>query len=145
MNVAEISLKNKLFPTDQSEAFLNDLKENFNSGNKFKRYYQSLKSGKTCLNDIQCIINKCHERECFESEDYNKIILSIKTGKFEKKVFSNFLDHSIIIGDDEGLYDLLNSLNEEEIAFLKKNNTIEEEYLISISEKISKLKKKKIQ
>ncbi len=85
LNVAEISLKNKLFPTDQSGAFLNDLKENFNSGNKFKRYYQSLKSGKTSLNDIQCIIYKCHEREPMPEQDVKtKISLNDKQQIFDQ-------------------------------------------------------------
>lgn len=80
-------------------------------------------------------------KNCFKPENFKVIIDCIKFGKFDKRKFLNHLDHSIIIGDDGGLYVLLNSVNDEEMSYLNKDVYMEDEYLNVVSEK--KMKKNK--
>ena len=61
LNLAENCIQNKLFPTDTRKAYIEDLQMIFSSGKNLRDYFISLKSGKTCLKDLQWIMNKCHE------------------------------------------------------------------------------------
>ena len=70
-----------------------------------------------------------------ESNDFrSKIINALKTHRFDKKELQ--LDHSIIMGDDGGLFVLMNTISEaEKNMFIESDNIMNEEFLNCITQK----------
>ena len=92
------------------------------------------------LNRTQCEYNRIekHEKDSLHfkllvqfkrmlniSEKKNQILQSIKNCKFNKHDFNGLLSHSLIIGADEGIYILLNTLQNDEINILKEDKRID--------------------
>ena len=91
---------------------------------KIKDTIKSLENGKQPLADITLeILNKIYLG--IENNQGDELLKSIKTGRFDKEKFG--LLHTVIIGDNGGLYALLNNVNEKELEHLIRITS--EEYL----------------
>ena len=61
-------------------------------------------------------------------KDKYRIIKCIRLGKFSQKKL-NYLSHSIIVGEDDGMYLLLKTVSKKELSYIKEKYQISSEYI----------------